>query len=97
MEWRERVSSLDNVPRADATVWRVIDILLAHPIITVPVAAAATGRSKPSTYQAFETLTLSGVLIPLTKRARNQSWEASGLLDLIGGLESGDLPGDVAV
>lgn len=88
-EWRQQVQHLPEAPRADATVWRVIDTLPAHPMITVPVAATATGRSRPSAYQAFELLEQAGVLIPLSANRRNQSWEARGLLDLIAGLESG--------
>lgn len=91
-QWRQRVHQLPEPPRADATVWRVIDTLPAHPMITVSVAATATGRSKPSAYQAFELLEQVGVLLPLSANRRNQSWEAKGLLDLIAGLESGTLP-----
>lgn len=87
--WQDQVRRLADAPRADATVWEVINVLPAHPIITVSVAAAATGRSKPSTYQAFEQLLRAGVVLPLTAGRRNQSWEANGLLDLIAGLEDG--------
>ncbi|MEZ4457853.1 MAG: hypothetical protein R2882_15095 [Gemmatimonadales bacterium] len=91
-EWRARVSALGS-PRAGATVWEVLDALPAHPIVTVPVAAAATKRSKPSTYQAFELLVEAGVLIPLTQGARNQSCEARAVLPLIQSLEAGE-PGE---
>ena len=81
--WREQVPLLADVPRADATVWEVINILPAHVMISVSVAAAATGRSKPSTYLAFEQLQQAGVLVPLSAGRRNRSWEAAGLLELI--------------
>lgn len=87
--WQEQVRGLDDAPRADATAWEVIKILPAHPVITVSVAAAATGRSKPSTYQAFEQLVRAGVLVSLSAGRRNQSWEAAGLLELIAELEDG--------
>lgn len=90
-QWRDQIEHLPEVPRADATIWGVTDILPAHPMITVSVAATATGRSKPSTYQAFEQLQRAGVLVPLSTNRRNQSWEAKGLLDLIADLESGTL------
>lgn len=92
-QWRDRVQQLPEAPRSDATAWGVIEILPAHPMITVSVAAAATGRSKPSVYQAVEQLVEAGVLVPLSTGRRNQSWEATGLFDLIRGLESGALPG----
>jgi Fic family protein len=87
--WRAAVATSPKAPRADAAAWAVIDVLPAHPIITAPVAAAATGRSRPQIYQAVETLQAAGVLIPLSRGRRNRSWEAAGLLDLIAGLEAG--------
>lgn len=94
-EWRHHVSRMQKAPRADAAAWAIIEVLPAHPMITVAVASATTGRSKPSIYQAFEQLEAAGVLVPLSTGRRNRSWEASGLLDLIAGLQSGELPGTV--
>jgi hypothetical protein len=74
-------------PRADATAWAVINVLPAHPVITAPVAAAATGRSKGPIYDGLAQLQDAGVLIPLSTSLRNQSWEATGLLDLLEALE----------
>jgi Fic family protein len=82
-QWRKRLSTLENVPRADAAAWAIIDVLPAHPIITAPVAAAATGRSKPSIYEGIAALEVAGILEPLSTSQRNQSWEAIGLLDLL--------------
>jgi len=67
----------------------IIHVLPAHPIITAPVAAAATGRAKPRVYQGLASLEEAGVLIPLTDKRRNRSWEADGLLSLLEGLEAG--------
>jgi Fic family protein len=89
--WEAKVRQLPEVPRADSTVWEVIDVLPAHPMITVPIAAAATKRSRPATYQAFESLQQAGVLVPTSSGRRHQSWEAEGLLDLIAELEDGVL------
>ncbi|MGH7563904.1 MAG: Fic family protein [Gemmatimonadota bacterium] len=91
--WRAQLASSGNAPRADAAAWAVLEVLPAHPIISAPVAAAATGRSKPSIYQALRELQRVGVLIPLSQSSRNRSWEAVGLLDLLEGLEAGDLLG----
>jgi Fic family protein len=86
--WRERLSQHAN-PRADAAAWNLITILPAHPVITVPVAVAATGRTKPAVANAIEQLETARVLTRLTESARNRAWEADGLLDLIVGLEAG--------
>ncbi len=90
-EWRNQLAATPSAPRADAAAWALIDILPAHPLITAPVAAAATGRSKPPVYQAIRDLETAGVLQPLSAARRNQTWEAVGLLDLLAGLEAGRL------
>lgn len=86
--WREQLRAAGS-PRADAAAWVVIDALPAHPIISVPVAVGATGRTKPALTKAIEQLAEAGVLAPLSEKRRNRSWEAAGLLDLLAGLESG--------
>jgi Fic family protein len=86
--WRKRLREHSN-PRADAAAWVLIAALPAHPIITVPVAVAATQRTKPAVANAIEQMEAAGILARLTASARNRAWEAEGLLDLIVGLESG--------
>ena len=68
--------------RSDSATWLIIDVLPAHPIISVPVAAEATGRSRPVVGQAVDQLVDAGVLVPLTSGKRNRQWEAVGLLEL---------------
>ncbi len=92
-EWRRYLAEAA-APRADAAAWAVIDILPAHPVLTAPVAAAATGRAKAAIHQAVKQLSECGVLIPLSDSKRNRSWEASGLLDLLEGLEADRQPGN---
>ncbi len=86
--WRERLRG-GAAPRSDAAAWALIDVLPAHPVITAPVSAAATGRSKAAIHAAIEQLTECGVLEPLGPLQRNRSWEALDLLDLMKGLEEG--------
>lgn len=90
--WKAALGSLPSRPRSDAAAWAVISVLPAHPIITAPVAAAATGRAKPRIYQALESLEEAGVLLAISRKRRNQSWEADGLLALLEGLEAGERP-----
>ena len=87
--WRERVRTHSD-PRADAAAWAMIDALPAHPIVTVAVGVAATGRTRPAVNNGIAELESAGVLIPLGTSRRNRSWEADGLLDLIAGLEAGE-------
>jgi Fic family protein len=85
-QWRERLFGASN-PRSDAAAWAVIDVLPARPIITVPVAVALTGRTKPAINNAMEELVGAGVLAPVSESRRNRTWEAAGLLELIIELE----------
>jgi hypothetical protein len=78
--WRERLRGL--ALRADAAAWRIIDVLPAHPIVSQPVAVAATGRTRPAVQQGIDQLAEVGVLRPLSASKRNRQWEAEGLLDL---------------
>lgn len=87
--WQASLAAQPAPPRSGAAAWAVIDVLPAHPVVTAAVAAASTGRSKPQIYQALEQLQEAGVLIPLSTARRNRAWEATGLLDLLAGLEAG--------
>jgi Fic family protein len=86
--WREQLRATIH-PRADAAAWAVINVLPAYPVITSPVAAATTGRSKGPIHDALAQLVEAGVLIPLSASRRNQGWEAVGMLDLLEELEAG--------
>lgn len=86
--WRARLRAR-SAPRADAAAWAIIDVLPAHPVITVPVGVAATRRTKPAITNAVDELVEAGILAPLGESRRNRAWEADGLLDLMAGLETG--------
>ena len=89
--WRRLLESAAN-PRADAGAWALIEALPARPAISTAGAIAATGRSKAAAHGAVRQLEEAGVLLPLSASKRNRLWEASGLLDLVEGLEAGRLP-----
>ena len=87
--WREQLRAHSD-PRADAAAWAIIDALPAHPVVSVAVGVAATGRTRPAVNNGIAELEGAGVLIPLGTSKRNRAWEAAGLLDLIAGLEAGE-------
>jgi Fic family protein len=89
--WREKLRAESHSPRTDAAAWAIIDILPAHPVISVLVATAATGRGRSRVFEAVEQLLAAGVLIPVSRGNRNRWWEAEGLLNLIGKLEAGEV------
>jgi hypothetical protein len=49
----------------------------------------AHAQRKSSTTVAVDQLVDAGVLRPLSESKRNRAWEATGLLDLLSGLEAG--------
>lgn len=92
-DWRDMLASHAGAPRRGAAAWAIIDMLPAHPIVSGPVATAATGRAKAAIYEGINQLVKAGILQPLSSSKRNRSWEAVGLLPLIAQLEAGALPG----
>jgi Fic family protein len=86
-EWRRRLRAHSN-PRADAAAWTIIETLPAYPIITVPVAVAATKRTRPAVANAVAELEEAGILRRLSESPRNRAWEAEDLSELIARLEA---------
>jgi Fic family protein len=87
-QWRAMLRTTAN-PRADSVAWALIDVLPAHPMISVSVAVAATGRTKAVVNEALLQLEAAGVLDRASQGRRNRTWEATGLLDLLVDLEAG--------
>lgn len=85
--WRSMLAAHAPSPRSDAAAWVLLDALPARPVLTGPAAAALVGRSKPAVNQAIGQLVAAGVLEPLSRSARNRSWEPVGLIDLVSDLE----------
>jgi Fic family protein len=90
--WRTALDASPAAPRRDAAAWAILDILPAYPVITAPAAVKETGRNAMSVYQGIELLVAAGVLTPLSSSRRHMAWEVRGLLDLIDGLEAGEVP-----
>jgi Fic family protein len=82
-EWRERLRLSGKAPRVDATAWEIINLMPAHPVISVTAMSAGTGRSTSSIYEAIDLLVDVGVLVPTSQGKRRRAWEGAGLLDLI--------------
>ncbi|MGQ0767388.1 MAG: Fic family protein [Gemmatimonadota bacterium] len=91
-EWRRKLAASSRAPREGAAAWALIDVLPAHPVISGPVAATATGRARAAVYNAIDQLVSAGILEPLSESRRNRSWEAQDLLPLIAQLEAGAIP-----
>jgi Fic family protein len=86
--WRAQLAATTRPPRADAAAWVLIELLPGHPVLTLPVAVAVTGRVKSAVNAAIGQLADGGVLVPLSDNARNRAWEAAGLLDLLTAIDA---------
>ncbi len=87
-QWRAMLRAAAN-PRADSVAWALIDVMPAYPMISVPVAVAATARTKAVVNESLLQLEAAGVLTRASRGQRNRTWEATGLLDLLADLEAG--------
>ena len=81
--WRERAGN----PRRHSSAEALIQLLPAHPIVTLATATAILGRSKQAANQAIAHLATSGVLHPITLARRNRAWEARDLFELVNAAE----------
>lgn len=93
--WRDQLTASSD-PRADAAAWAVIDVLPGYPVITVAVAVAALEgsgrrRARAAVQTGIDQLVDADVLLPVGPSKRNRAWEVTGLLDLVSGLEAGEL------
>ncbi len=82
-EWRVRAGQ----PRRDSSAAALIDLLPAHPVLTVAVAAEVLSRSKQAANEALAALESVGVVRAMTLARRNRAFEAPELLALVNGFE----------
>jgi Fic family protein len=81
--WRASVSRL----RTGGSTERILDHLLAVPVVTAESLVRAIGVSPSSVYSALERLAEANVIRPLTDRTRNQVWGASAVLEELDDLQ----------
>ena len=82
-QWRARAGE----PRRDSSAAALIDLLPAHPVLTVTVAAGLLSRSKQAANEALAALVEAGVVQSLTLARRNRAFEAPELLALVNAFE----------
>lgn len=87
-KWKAELLSSAN-PRADSVAWKIIEVLPGYPIISVPIAVAASGHTKAVIGEAMVQLEQAGILIRASKGVGCRTWEAAGLLNILDNFESG--------
>ena len=78
-EYRQRLQGA----RAAARLLRMVDLLLARPIVSIPQAAQALGVSHQSAGRYVEALQAAGILREITGRARDRAYRADAVLEAI--------------
>jgi len=76
--WEEQVAA-----RRDSAVWKVVDVLLRHPVVNAALLAAELGIAPQNTYRLLGTLVDAGVLVEFTDKKRNRLWRAPDVLDAL--------------
>ena len=77
--WREQVSA-----RSDSAVWRLLDVVVAHPVVDAATAAAALGIAEPNVHRHLRVLTEAGVLVARQHHpGRRTLWRSPDVLEVL--------------
>lgn len=66
--------------RRDATAWRVLDVLMRHPVVDAGLLAGELEVAPQNTYRALESLTAAEIVVESTDKRRNHMWRAPEVL-----------------
>jgi Fic family protein len=70
--------------RKDSAVWRLLDVLVAHPVIDAATAADQLGVAESNVHRHLQLLTESGVLVPARHhKIRRTLWRAPDVLAVL--------------
>ena len=81
---QHRTAVTEHVGRAAANAHKVLEMLFAHPIISVAQVKEWTGTSYPAANQLVARLVKLGILKELTGQKRNRRFEYRAYIDLFG-------------
>lgn len=77
-DWTTRVWA-----RRHASVWRVIDVLFRHPVVSAGLVADEIGVEPTNVYRVLQPLVDGGVLVEFTDKKRNRLWRAPDVLEAL--------------
>lgn len=83
-DWRKRIAAV----RSDAADWKLLDLILAQPVLDVAAAMEAAGVSDRAAAAALGRLERRGIVTGVTRRRRRE-WTATEVVDLMRSAESG--------
>jgi Fic family protein len=77
-EWSARLSA-----RRGSVAWRLLDVLIRHPVLNATLAAEELGISPPNVYRPIEHLVNDGILVPFADQRRNRAWRSPEMLEIL--------------
>jgi Fic family protein len=77
-DWADRV-----IARRDATAWKIVEIVMRHPVVNAPSLSRELGISATNVYRALQPLIDAGVLLEFTNNKRDRLWRAPEVLDAL--------------
>ena len=78
-KWRRTVKA-----RSDSAVWRLLDVLIAHPVLDAEIAAQELGVAVTNVHRHLATLTEAGVLVRFDHfKSRRTLWRAPDVLAVV--------------
>lgn len=80
LEWRSRVKA-----RSDSAVWRLLEVLLRHPVLDAATAARELGVQTPNAYPPLRALVDVGILKAKEEHRRGTVWRSDEVLAAIDG------------
>lgn len=83
-EYREKTTA-----RSDSIVWRVIDVLVAQPVIDNAYVMRTFDVSNVAAQRAIDRLVEFGVLHEISQRSRNRVWQADDILTALDDFAAG--------
>ena len=79
-------------PRRGSAVAALVEVLLRRPVVDIETLRDLLGDGAPpadkNIYAALDRLETAGVLAEITGGARNRVWAATGVLDLLDGVQA---------
>jgi Fic family protein len=76
--WTSRVTA-----RRGSAAWRLLEVLLGHPVVNGALVADELGLATPNAYRPIRQLVADGVLVEFTDRRRNRAWRSPEVLDVL--------------
>ena len=79
--WRALLT--EDGKRRDATIWKVTDLLLGQPVVTVNVVAERLGVTFPAANDAITALVALDILRPATAQRRHRVFHAHAVMNAL--------------